>query len=126
MAVAPDHSDWVYKIGEEAKFTVTVTQNSEPVQNVKISYSLGLEMMTPVKNESAILKDGKLLIPAGTLKEPGFLRCRVFAEFNGIKYEGLGTAAFNPELIKPTIEYPADFMQFWEKAKQDLARFQWM
>lgn len=121
VAVAPDHADWVYKIGEKVNFTVTVTQNSEPIQNVKIFYSIGPELMKPVLNESAILKEGRLVIQAGTLKEAGFLRCRVFAEYEGTKYEGLGTAAFNPELIKPTIEYPADFLQFWEKAKQDLA-----
>jgi len=121
VVIAPDHADWVYKTGENVKFKVTVTKNSEPIQNVKIWYEVGPEMMIPVIKDSSVLKDGSFFISGGTLKEAGFLRCRVIALNEGIKYEGLATAAFNPELIKPTNEYPADFIQFWDKAKQNLA-----
>ncbi len=121
VAIAPDHADWVYKTGEPTKFKVTVTKNSELLKNVKISYEVGPEMLSPIIKESTVLVDGNLVISGGTLKEPGFLRCKVTAEFDGLKYEGLATAAFNPELIKPTVEYPADFVQYWEKAKQELA-----
>jgi cephalosporin-C deacetylase len=121
VSIAPDHADWVYKTGENVKFKVSVTKNSEPIQNVKISYEVGLEMMTPVKKEASVLKEGTMEIQGGTLKDPGFLRCKVIAEYEGLKYEGLATAAFNPELIKPTTEYPADFLEFWDKAKKDLA-----
>ena len=121
VAIAPDHADWVYKTGEPTKFKVTVTKNSELLKNIKISYEVGPEMLSPVIKESRVLADGSLVISGGTLKEPGFLRCKVVAEFDGLKYEGLATAAFNPELIKPTVEYPADFVQYWEKAKQELA-----
>ena len=121
VAVAPDHADWVYKTGENVKFRVTITRNSEPVQNAKIWYEVGPEMMTPVIKDSSVLKDGNMVITGGTLKMPGFLRCRVNVRYEGYNYEGLATAAFNPELIKPTVEYPADFIQFWEKAKQNLA-----
>lgn len=121
VAIAPDHADWVYKTGENVKFKVTVTKNSEPLQNVKISYEIGPEMMIPTKKDATILKEGTLEIQGSTLKDPGFLRCKVIAEYEGLKYEGLATAAFNPELIKPTTEYPADFLEFWEKAKKDLA-----
>lgn len=121
VSIAPDHPDWVYNKGENVKFKVTVTKNSEPLQNVKIKYEVGPEMMKAVINDSVVLRDGSVVIAGPALKEPGFLRCRVVAEYEGVKYEGLATAAFNPELIKPTTEYPADFNQFWEKAKQELA-----
>jgi cephalosporin-C deacetylase-like acetyl esterase len=121
VAIAPDHADWVYKKGENAKFKVTVTRNSEVLQNVKISYEVGPEMMTPTLKDSAVLKEGVMMIEGGTLKDAGFLRCRVVAQENGVKYEGLATAAFNPELIKPTVKYPTDFIQFWNKAKSELA-----
>ena len=121
VAIAPDHADWVYKKGENVRFKVTVTRNSEVLQNVKISYEVGPEMMTPTLKDSAILKEGGMVIDGGTLKEAGFLRCRVVAQENGIKYEGLATAAFNPELIKPTVQYPTDFTQFWDNAKLELS-----
>lgn len=122
IVVAPDHANWVYKPGEKANFRVTVLKNSEPVPNAKIKYEFGPEMITPTKRDSAVLKDGQFRIDAGTLKEAGFLRCKVSAVVDGVRYENLATAAFSPEQIKPTAELPADFVQFWDKAKAEAAK----
>lgn len=121
VAVIPDHTDWLYTRGEMVRFKVAVTKNSEPLQNVKIRYEIGPEMLPSLVRDSAVLADGSRMITGGTMKEAGFLRCKVVAEYDGVKYDGLATAAFSPELIKPTTEYPLDFNQFWEKAKSDLA-----
>lgn len=117
IVVSPDHSDWLYKPGENVKFRINVLKNSEPVKNVMIRYEFGPEMMTPVKRDSAVLKEGLFTVDAGTLKEAGFLRCKVSAMVEGIRYDNLATAAFSPELIKPTTELPADFENFWNDAK---------
>jgi cephalosporin-C deacetylase-like acetyl esterase len=122
IMVTPDHPNWIYKQGEPAKFQVLVTKNSEPIQNIKIKYEVGPEQMVPTKRDSALLKDGRLQIEGGTLKEAGFLRCKVSAMVNGIRYENLATAAYAPEQIKPTTESPADFDQFWENAKKEAAK----
>ncbi|MDP3433503.1 MAG: acetylxylan esterase, partial [Bacteroidota bacterium] len=115
-------TNWVYKPGEAARFQVSVLKNSEPVQNVKIKYEFGPEMITPTKRDSAVLKDGQFRIDAGTLKDAGFLRCKVSAVVDGVRYENLATAAYSPEQIKPTTEQPADFVQFWDKAKAEAAK----
>lgn len=122
ILVAPDHPDWVYRVGEKAGFQVTVLKNSEPIPQVKIKYEVGPEMMAPVLKDSAILKNGQINIAGGTMKEAGFLRCKVVAEVDGVKYEGLATAAYAPEQIRPTTELPVDFMDFWEKAKTEAAK----
>jgi len=122
IMVTPDHQNWVYKQGEPVKFQVLVTKNSEPIQNIKIKYEVGPEQMVPTKRDSAILKDGKLQIEGGTLKEAGFLRCKVSAMVDGVRYENLATAAYAPEQIKPTTESPADFDLFWENAKKEAAK----
>lgn len=122
IVVTPDHANWVYKPGEAARFQVQVMKNSEPIQNVKIKYEFGPEMMTPVKRDSAVLKDGQFRIEGGTMKEAGFLRCKVSAVVDGVRYENLATAAYFPEQIKPTTELPADFVQFWDNAKADAAK----
>jgi cephalosporin-C deacetylase len=122
IAVAPDHTDWSYKVGEAVKFQILVTKNSEPLPNTVIHYQFGPEMMTPVKSDSVNLKEGKIIIDGGTMKVPGFLRCKVSAWVDGNKYEGLATAGFNPEKIMPTTEVPADFTQFWDNAKADAAK----
>src|SRR5690606_21820493 len=71
------------------------------------------------KTATITLKEGKAQIEGGSMKIPGFLRCRVFAKYNDKEYEGRGTAGFAPETIKPTAEVPADFQAFWDKAKAD-------
>lgn len=122
VVVAPDHANWLYKPGEAASFQVTVMKNSEAIPNVKIKYEVGLEQMVPTKRDSAVLKDGQFRIEGGTLKEAGFLRCKVSVVVDGVRYENLATAAYAPEQIKPTTELPADFVQFWDKAKVEAAK----
>lgn len=120
--IAPQHGDWVYKTGETVKFDVSVTKNDVLLHNVEISYEFGPEMLPPVKKDRQTLRDGKTVIDAGTMKTAGFLRCRVYARYDGKDYDGLATAAFSPETIQPTTTLPADFVQFWDKAKTELAK----
>lgn len=117
IVVTPDHQNWIYKTGEPAKFQISVMKNSELIPNVKIKFEVGPEQMTPTRRDSATLKDGKLLVDGGSMKEAGFLRCKVSAVVDGIRYENLATAAYSPDQIKPTTESPADFDQFWNNAK---------
>ena len=119
--VAPQHGDWVYKPGEAVKFDVSITKNNVLLPNVEISYEFGPEMLPPVKKDKQSIKSGKTVIDAGTMKTAGFLRCRVVARYDGKDYEGLATAAFSPETIQPTTTVPADFVQFWDQAKSELA-----
>src|SRR5689334_2421826 len=120
ILVAPNHSDWTYKNGEPVKFDVTVLENSNVVKNVKIYYEIGPEKMTPIKKDSSVLKEGKITLDGGTMKSAGFLRCVVTAKIDGVTYRNLATAGFEPLTLKPTVEMPADFMQFWDKAKAEL------
>ena len=121
IVIAPEHTNWTVSPGEKVKFTGVVLQNSQPVKNVKINYEVGPEKME-VKKDSLTLSDGKFMIDGGTMNAAGFLRCVVVAEVNGKRYRSLATAAFDPESIKPAIENPADFGQFWDKAKADLSK----
>ena len=113
VVVAPDHSDWTYKTGENVKFTITVLQNGNILKNAVVKYETGPEKMEAQKKDSLPLPNGTLVVDAGTMKEPGFLRCIAFAIVNGKSYRGLATAAFNPLQIEPAISNPSDFMAFW-------------
>ena len=122
ITVTADHEDWVYKLNEKVKFKVSVTQNGELLKNVKISYEIGPEKMIPVLKETVNLENGQLEIDGGTMQIAGFLRCTVKAKIKETNVEGKATAAFNPEKIAPTTTVPADFIQFWDKAKADNAK----
>ena len=122
ITVTADHSDWVYNLNENVKFKVAVTQNGVLLNNVKISYEIGPEKMTPVLKQTVDLENGQLLIDGGTMQIAGFLRCTVKAKIREINYEGKATVAFNPEKIKPTTTLPLDFNQFWDNAKAENAK----
>jgi len=122
IIISPNHDDWIYNKGENAKFEVTIFKNNVPLKNVKIYYETGLERMTPVKKDSMILALGTTIIDGGTLKQPGFLRCTVTATFEGVVYRGLATAGFEPYAIQPYAIMPTDFLQFWDNSKVELSK----
>ena len=122
IIITPDHADWKYTLGDSVHFSVTVLQNMVPINNVKVTYQVGLERMVPSQLQTVILPDGKLSIAAGTLNAPGFLRCIVTAEVEGKKYRNLATAGYDVLKIEPTVEKPADFENFWNIAKSELAK----
>jgi cephalosporin-C deacetylase-like acetyl esterase len=120
--VAPDHTDWVYKPGEKAKFTVSVTRNDEPLPDVEINYEIGADMMPPAKQGKQTLKGGTAVIDGGTMNEAGFLRCRVMVTYRDKIYNGSATVGFAPQAIQPVATLPADFIQFWDRGKEELAK----
>ena len=122
VIVTPDHPDWVYRIGEKAKFTVSVFQYGNPLNDVQVRCTVGPEKMTPVKNEVLTLKKGVVRIEGGTMKQPGFLRCWAYVEVDGKKYNGCATGAFDPLKIEPTTTMPDDFIEFWDNAKAATAK----
>jgi cephalosporin-C deacetylase len=115
VIISPDHKDWTYKVNETAKFSLQVLQYGNLVDNVTIDYETGPEALPDVKKEGIVLKNGKMDF-SGTMKTPGFYRVRVWAVVDGRRYEGLATAAFEPEKILPTVKDPADFDAFWTNA----------
>lgn len=120
--VVPNHSDWTYKTGENATFNITVTKNRVPLNNVQVWYELSYDMMPAFRKDTLSLKGGTLTLNAGSMKTPGFLRCRVWTRQDGRPYEGRATAAFSPEAIQSTASLPEDFHAFWDDAKQANAR----
>lgn len=122
VIVAADHTDWSYKVGEKAKFTVSVLQNGNPIKNVKIRYEIGPEKMEPTKKETITLATGSQTLEAGTMTTAGFLRCVAIAEIDGKEYRNLATAGFSPGDILPTVANPVDFDAFWNEAKTELAK----
>lgn len=117
LNVVPDHEDWKYEPGENVEFEVSVTKNRVPMKGVTVWYEISKDMMSPLKKDTVVLKNGTLTIQAGTMKEPGFLRCRVWTRYEGKSLiEGRGTAAFTPEKLLPVAEMPEDFESYWNNA----------
>lgn len=122
VIVAPDHGNWQYKVGERVRYRITVLKYGNPVKNVKLNYEIGPEKLEPGITDSAEVKDGTVSIDGGSMKQPGFLRCIVYATVDGKKYRNLATVAFEPEKITATTVMPSDFLDFWGNAKKELAK----
>jgi cephalosporin-C deacetylase len=121
VVVSPDHRDWTYKVGEAARFSVAVTADSEPIDDVTVTYTVGPDLFPGEKKTAAVPLSG-LTIDAGTMAAPGFLRCIVTTQVAGHSYRGLATAAFSPEQIKPTQVEPPDFDAYWDAGKAELGK----
>ncbi|MBP3482050.1 MAG: acetylxylan esterase [Alistipes sp.] len=116
VVVTPDNSEWRYDCGQKPVFTVTVLKHNNPIENAVVSYEISEDMMKPHVSKTLTLKNGTGTITLGTMKVPGFLRCRVFYKDGDFTYEGTATAGFEPEKIRPTTTLPDDFDKFWSDA----------
>ncbi len=121
VSVSPEKSDWVYQVGENVRFIVSVTQSGRPVPVENVRFFVKEEKMDPMMEGPLELKDGMATISSAGMKTPGFLRCEVLATIEGKEYRGLGTAAVEPEKIQPTVKMPAGFEAFWNAGKAELA-----
>jgi cephalosporin-C deacetylase-like acetyl esterase len=119
VAVAPEHADWQYSCGEDVKFGLSVLKAGLPLENAEVYYEISEDMQTPLKKGNMTLKDGTAQIKAGTMKKPGFLRLRVWATYEGVRYYGVATAGFDIDRIEPTTTVPEDFDAFWTKVLAD-------
>jgi cephalosporin-C deacetylase-like acetyl esterase len=118
VMVSPNHTDWKYKTGEEVKFKVQVFKNENLLEGAVIDYEIGPEWFPDKTEKGVVLKDGTITLKS-SMKQPGFLRCKVYTKVNGETYSGLATAGIDVENIKPTSTEPKDFDQFWSGALAD-------
>ena len=121
VMVTPDRPDWAYQPGAPVKFRIDVLRDGHQVSGATIRYAFGPEMLTPTTQATAIVGSAPLVVDAGTLNAPGFLRLVATAEVDGRSYRGLGTAGFSPERIQPTQTNPPDFDAFWDAERKRLA-----
>lgn len=119
----PDHVDWLYKTGEKATVEVQFYKYGIPQDGLTVSYELGGDMMPSDAQGTVTLKNGKALIPVGTMREPGFRDCRLTAKLDGKTYSHHVKVGFSPEKLQPYTKLPSDFNEFWNKTKAEAAQF---
>lgn len=115
VVISPDREDWIYSIGEEARFRIQVFDGSSLIENVSIDYEIGPEFLPTDKKRNVLLEKGEFLLKS-TMEKPGFLRCNVAATVEGKEYRSLVTVGYDADKISPVATDPADFDDFWTKA----------
>lgn len=115
VVITPNCEDWQCCVKEEVTFAIHVLKNKVLLKNVTVDYEIGPEFFPTETKENVLLKEGKLTLKA-SMKEPGFLRCKVRAKVDGKTYEELATIGVDVDKIKPTVSEPKDFDSFWNEA----------
>ena len=76
VAVRTDRPEAIYRCGEQASFRISVAEQGEPIAAGEVTVSLTLDGGRPIENKMLPLTAAPVTI-AGTLADPGFLRCTV-------------------------------------------------
>lgn len=115
----PDHADWLYQTGENAKVEVSFCKYGIP-RDGELKYSIGDDMLQPDKHGSVKLKNGRAVINMGTKKTPGFRDMKLSVSLDGKTYEHHIKVGFSVDKIKPYTQEPQDFRSFWQKNVEEL------
>lgn len=117
----PDHADWLYKTGENARIRVEFLKYGIPRDGV-VEYTLADDRLEADKSGTATLKGGACTIDMGTRKTPGFRDLRLSLKLDGKTYTHHIKVGFSPEKIVPYTREPADFSAFWQQTLDEAAR----
>lgn len=115
----PDHADWLYRTGEQAKIEIQLYRYGIPQDGVEVRYTLGQELLPSEQQGSVKLKNGRAVLSVGTMRNPGFLDCVLKADIAGKSCTHHVKIGFSPEKLRPYTQQPKDFVEFWNKAKSE-------
>lgn len=115
LLLVPDHTDALYRCGENVTMNVTALDCGMALNDVTISYEVSEDLMPKHIDKSVTLKGNTAKINVGTMKNPGFLRVKATVSHDGQTYTSLSTVGFDVEQLTPTVTQPDDFNAFWEK-----------
>lgn len=121
LQITADRPEAIYKLGEEAKFSIKLLKNDQPATGVELTYVLSVDGYKNLSAGKLTSADQPLSIK-GTLAEPGFLRLAVSCKPEGqAMITALAGAGFDPLAIKPSLPVPDDFDEFWNDQKRQLS-----
>jgi cephalosporin-C deacetylase len=113
LTLTLDHSDWKYRVGEAAEWKITSTRDVRAV----FLFTYEQQRLRPLSVDTVALKAGRPWSIKRSLTHPGLLRA-IVRTLDGAD-TAVATAAFSPEQIIPSVDMPADFLDFWQKSIAD-------
>lgn len=110
LTIALDRPDWTYRTREPAEWKITAAHDARAV----LVFTYEQQRLPPLSVDTIELKAGQPHSIRRTLEHPGLLRALV-RTLQGVD-TAVATAAFDPEQIRPSVEMPADFLDFWQRS----------
>ena len=121
LVVTLDHPDWLYEVGDTARFRISLLRAGHTIPNARVHVAFGEVRMKSTHTDTVDVSTSERTL-RGALPYPGFLRATATAVVDGATYAALGTAGFSPGKLRATTTMPADFESFWRKAIADAQR----
>lgn len=120
VTITTDRSDAIYQQGQPITFFVSATRDGVAMTD-KVSYTLSKDGASTLDKGEITLGDKPVAVTA-TLNEPGFVKLFVdvpgYLDYKNREKSAIGGAAVDPQLIKPSMDEPDDFVAFWEAKKK--------
>ncbi len=113
ICVVPDHSNALYRVGEEVSMRLFVLDCGTAVDGGTVKIEVSEDLMAPHLTKTVSLKGNEAKINVGTMRQAGFLRVKASMEYEGKTYSALSTVGFDTEQLQPTVALPDDFESFW-------------
>lgn len=115
----PSHADWLYKVGEKAMVDVQLLYHGTPLADTEIEYevnpdNLSQKLVGPTRVKTD--REGRVRIPMGSLKKPGFLDLKMLCTVEDKIQKNHIKVGFDPEKLTPYTQEPKDFEAFWQSA----------
>jgi len=111
----PDHTDWLYEIGENANIEIQLYKYGVAQDGVEVNYEIAPDMLQTASKGKVKLKNGKAMIKAGTRKTPGFTDVKLSAVIDGMNTKHHVKVGFSVNKIEPFTKEPKDFKAFWDE-----------
>lgn len=119
LSVVPDHTNHLYRIGEEVHFQVSATVGGMLVSTGQVKAALSNFGEKSLGKQTFDLSKGNPFVICSRLDEPGFVRLDLSA--NGAK-PLVWSVAYEPTKIMKGSPLPEDFDAFWGAARAKLSR----
>ena len=119
IKITLDKEDHLYKCGEQAVFTVEVTEEGRKLTD-KVETVFSLDGGKTIKKATQNLADANPFTLQGTLDKPGFLRLtvtlrqKVEGNPKPVITSGIAAVGYEPLKIKTGAPEPADFLTWWK------------
>lgn len=110
-----DRPDWLYHVGDSAQWRI----RSDRAARVVVLFTHEQQRLKPLSVDTLDLAAHQVLTLRRTMHEPGFLRAIVRPLASTDTVARVATAAFDPDRITPSVELPADFVEFWRAGIAD-------
>jgi len=117
--ITTDRDPPVYHAGEIVTFTLSATHKGQPIDGKDVKWFITNDGLLPALQAGKVVLTNGQAVFSGSLKQPGFLQCRVDFSAPGESVPGAkAAAAFDPLEIKPSLPAPDDFNAFWDSQKK--------